>query len=94
MHGVMLVEDEELIIYDITIKDGNFRLQAKGVCHISHQKALQGIVIMDTSNNIVYSDSDHELPLSGGINEGDTLDVDFSLSPYALPKQTNWVLAK
>jgi hypothetical protein len=90
----MLVEDEELTIYDISMQDGNFRLQAKGMCHTSHQGGLTGIVIMDSGNNIVYSDPDHDMPLMGGVNKGDTLDVDFSLSPYAQPKQSKWVLAK
>jgi hypothetical protein len=92
--GVMLVEDEELIIYNISLQDGNFRIQAKGVCANTHPNGLQGIVILDPSNKVVFSDPDHDLPLRGGITKGDTLDVDFSLSPYAVPKQSHWVLAK
>ncbi len=92
--GIMLVGNEELVIYQITLRDGNFRLQAKGECATPHNSGIKGIVILDNKSEIVYSSPEHVIPFGGAINKGDTLDVDFSLSPYAMPEQIRWVLAK
>ncbi len=87
--------DVALDIYDISLAHGMVLFKASGGVTVSHPPGdLVGVTVMDMDLKIVFEDEMMLTPCPPGINEGDTLQLDFELDPKGRGKMERWVQVK